>query len=364
MTLYAPGHPNAMAGEPGVTRIPSLVTPFAPKYPFACTGWEKGRKEFLHSEFDIVHLHTPFMAGILARSWARSGRIPLIGSFHTDYRRCLKQCGIPLRWGSAVAAHFVKSAFDACSSVIVPSDLSGEWLAEYGCSARQRVVPNGVPLPAPLDRRTLRRAMGWKDSDLIVLSVGRLAPEKNPLTLIEAFALAADRCPRAILALVGEGPWRDRVQKLVRRKGLEARVRMLGERSPAEAAACFAASDLFVLASFNETQGLVLGEAMSYGLPVVAAKGGAATTTFCDGKEGFAVLPDPDSIAGAVTSLLLKPALRERMGQAAQIRGRSWTSLAHAKAVIEVYREVLGQDTVERPNVVELSDLAPSRKVE
>jgi 1,2-diacylglycerol 3-alpha-glucosyltransferase len=203
--------------------------------------------------------------------------------------------------------------------------------------------------------------MGWKESDLIVLSVGRIAPEKNPLALIEAFSRTTDRCPRAILAVVGEGPWREKVQKLIRQKGLESRVRMLGERSPAEAAACFAASDLFVLASFNETQGLVLGEAMSYGLPVVAAQGGAATTTFTDGKEGFAVLPDPDSIAEAMTSLLLKPSLRDQMGQAAQARGRSWTCLAHARAVEEVYREVLGQDTLGSQKRVELNGLATSK---
>lgn len=127
--------------------------------------------------------------------------------------------------------------------------------------------------------------------------------------------------------------------------GLESRVRMMGERSPAETAACYAASDVFALASFNETQGLVLGEAMSYGLPVVAVKGGAATTTFSDGREGFAVPPDPDSIAEATTSLLVKISLREKMGHAARTKGRSWTCLSHAKAVEAVYREVLGQET-------------------
>lgn len=359
VTLYAPGHPDALQFEPGVVRIPSLVTPLAPRYPFAFTAWSHGKREFMAARHDLVHLHTPFMAGILGQSWARSCGLPLVGSFHTDYRRCLKHCGRPLRWGAAVAAQFVKHSFGACDAVIAPSELSGKWLAEYGCESPQTIVPNGIPHPASLDRRTLRRAMGWQESDLIVLSVGRLAPEKNPLGLVDAFSRVAESCPRAALAVVGDGPWRERVQAAVRAKGLAAHVRMMGERSPAETAACYAASDVFVLASFNETQGLVLGEAMSYGLPVVAAQGGAAATTFTDGREGFAVHPDPDSIADATTSLLVKSSLREKMGQAAKAKGRSWTCLSHAKAIEAVYREVLGHDTMQSVDFVDPGELFP-----
>lgn len=343
VTLFAPAHPEALKDEDGVVRLPSCQTLFAPSYPLAVPFDQSARESFLSRRFDLVHFHTPFSAGRLGIKWATAAGIPLIGSFHTDYRRCLAQYGLPLRWGSPLAAWFVKSAFGASSLNLVPSETAGSWLDQHGVLAPLRVVPNGAPLPQPLDRKTLRRALGWKEGQLVVLSVGRLAPEKNPEALIHAFALTAPLCPGAILAMVGDGPLRGKLGKLCRSLGLDGRVIFMGGRTPSEASAAYAAADLFVLPSFNETQGLALAEAMSWGLPVVAVRGGAACDAFVDGVEGIAADPDPAAIASALTSLYQKASLRASLGRAAQARARSWTCQAHAKAVEAAYFEVLGR---------------------
>lgn len=342
--LYAPDHPEAARHEEGVTRIPSWITPFARRYPFCDPFWLKGYKGFAEQKFDLLHLHNPFFAGSLAMRWAKRSGLPLVGSFHTDFRRCLAYCPAPLGWGGVFAAMQVRRIFRACDLAIVPSDTAGEWLSSYGVQTPQVVVPTGVELAPPMDRQTLRRSLGFKRDEVILLSVGRLAPEKNPLAIIESFALAAKDVPRAHLAIVGDGPLMNKLKARVHQLGLEPRVRFTGPRNPSEAAAFLAASDALVMTSFNETQGLVVLEAMSHGLPVVAVNEGGAGEQISDGVEGWVTNSHPADLAKAVTSILSQSNLRTRMGKAALAKGRSWTSLAHSEKMVQHYLSVLGHD--------------------
>jgi glycosyltransferase involved in cell wall biosynthesis len=204
-----------------------------------------------------------------------------------------------------------------------------------------------------MDRQTLRRSLGFKRDEVILLSVGRLAPEKNPLAIIESFALTAKDVQRARLVIVGDGPLMNKLKARVHELGLEPRVRFTGPRSPSETAAFLAASDALVMTSFNETQGLVVLEAMSHGLPVVAVNQGGASEQVSDGIEGWVTNSHPDDLAKAVTSILSQSNLRSKMSQAAMAKGRSWTSLAHAEKMVQYYRSVLGHDhEVEQESVV------------
>lgn len=342
--LFAADHPEAPRNEPGITRIPSRITPFARRYPFCDPFWFRGYALFAEQSFDLLHLHNPFFAGSLAMRWAKRSRLPLVGSFHTDFRRCLAYCPPPLGWGGVFAQRQVKRVFRACSLAIVPSDTAGEWLAEYGVQTRQVVVPTGIDVGMAMDRQTLRRSLGFRRDELILLSVGRLAPEKNPFAIVESFALAVQGNDRTRLVVVGDGPLMKRLKARVHQLGLEPRVWFTGPRSPSETAAFFAASDALVMTSFNETQGLVVLEAMSHGLPVIAVNQGGAGEQITDGVEGWVTDSDPAQIAKAVCSMFNQSNLRHRMGLAALAKGRSWTSLAHAEKMAECYRSVLGHD--------------------
>jgi 1,2-diacylglycerol 3-alpha-glucosyltransferase len=353
VNLYAPDHPEAARNEEGITRIPSWITPFARRYPFCDPFWLRGYEGFAQQEFDLLHLHNPFFAGSLALRWAKRSGLPLVGSFHTDFRRCLAYCPAPLGWGGAFAAMQVRRIFRACDLAIVPSETAGAWLSNYGVQTPQVVVPTGVEISPPMDRQTLRRSLGFKRDEVILLSVGRLAPEKNPLAIIESFALTAKDVQRARLVIVGDGPLMNKLKARVHELDLEPRVRFTGPRSPSETAAFLAASDALAMTSFNETQGLVVLEAMSHGLPVVAVNQGGASEQVSDGIEGWVTNSSPSEIAKAVNTILSQSNLRSKMSQAAMAKGRSWTSLAHAEKMVQYYRSVLGHDhEVEQESVV------------
>ncbi len=117
-------------------------------------------------------------------------------------------------------------------------------------------------------RARLRAELGLSDA-FAVLHAGRFEDQKNHLFLLDAFALFAARCPNAVLLLAGDGRLRPEIERAVREKGLDARVRLLGFRG--DVPSLMSAADLFVLPSRFEGLGIVLVEAQAAGLACLAS---------------------------------------------------------------------------------------------
>ncbi len=145
----------------------------------------------------------------------------------------------------------------------------------------------------------------------VITFVGRLADQKNPLGLLEAFT----HLSHGTLVMVGEGPLRRKVEHVVRRSALDQCVRLIDPRP--DIPDLLAASDIFVLPSRWEGLPLAIIEAMMAGLPVVATRVGGVPELVEDGVTGFLVPPaDPRALAGALQRLLSDDALRRRIGAA------------------------------------------------
>lgn len=178
------------------------------------------------------------------------------------------------------------------------------------------VVPNGLPVREERDlqaRNAHRALLGLPLCQPLLLFVGRLVPQKNLATLLQALALIpADRRP--LLWLAGEGPERSRLEALVRRLDLYRSVRLLGERDDVEV--LMAAADVLVLPSLEEGLSNVILEAMAAGLPVVASAVGGNTELVEHGRTGLLCDPtDPHSVAAAIQRLFDDPDLRRQLGR-------------------------------------------------
>jgi colanic acid/amylovoran biosynthesis glycosyltransferase len=156
---------------------------------------------------------------------------------------------------------------------------------------------------------------------LVILSVGRLSPEKGQLGLIEAFATAVDRGLDARLVLVGDGPDRDRVHAAVVARRLEARVELRGRQAEAAVLEAMADADVFAMASFMEGLPVVLMEAMAMGLPVVAPAITGIPELVVHGETGLLFAASHwDELAEALLRLAGDPALRTRLAASARRR--------------------------------------------
>src|SRR5262249_49872688 len=139
-------------------------------------------------------------------------------------------------------------------------------------SGRIHMITGGVPYRPREDRSEARRRLGVDEEAVCILWVGRLVSVKQPLEAIRAFAALVTASPRpgAVLVLIGEGPLASRVADLVRREGLEDRVRLLGYQSREEVWSWQCASDLLVNSSRSEGTPVAVLEALGAGMPVAA----------------------------------------------------------------------------------------------
>lgn len=174
----------------------------------------------------------------------------------------------------------------------------------------------------------LRERLGIDPDRPVVVSASRLVARKGQDQLIRAMPAICSAVPDALLLVVGTGPQRARLERLVHRVGAQRQVRFVGEVSWDEMPAWYDSADVFVGPSRTrwagiepEALGIVYLEAQATGCPVVVGRSGGAPETVRDGTTGYVVDPsDPNDIARRTVDLLSDPARRQRFGEAA----RSW----------------------------------------
>jgi glycosyltransferase involved in cell wall biosynthesis len=179
--------------------------------------------------------------------------------------------------------------------------------------------------------------LGIPPEHQVLLYVGRLAKEKNLETLIQMVANIAPAHPRARLWMVGDGPYRDDMRALAARLGVGDRVKFVGAVPRNEVDQYYASADLFTFASVTETQGLVVQEAMQYGLPAVAISGGGASDSIEDGVNGLVCKNVQEEFSGAVARLLASPEELEKLAEGAHRKARESSIELMVDRILEVY---------------------------
>jgi glycosyltransferase involved in cell wall biosynthesis len=275
---------------------------------------------------EIVHAHSPFVSGLVARRLARAAGAPLVFTHHTrfaDYGHYLGPLAGP---GSAVTGAYLRAFWAECAAIVAPStDLAGEIRGHLSGGRRRRVhvIPTGVDVAGirEIEPRKPREAAGWPGDAVVVASLGRLAPEKSPMEVLEAVASVKD--PPLHLVVVGGGPAETELRDRAGRADLEGRVAFTGALPRPEALATIAGADLFAFASRTETQGLVLAEALSAGLAAVAIDGPGVRDSIRDGLDGIVVAAEPSAdrparLGAALSALATDAERRESMAARAR----------------------------------------------
>ncbi len=201
------------------------------------------------------------------------------------------------------------------------------------------VIPNGIDVRRfhrPEARGKWRSAHGFSEADVLITSVARLEPQKDPETLIRAFASAGVHCH---LLLAGDGSLRDNARRCAVQSGVAGRVHFLGVLPDVAELLC--ASDVFALASRWEGSPLSVMEAMAAGLPVVATAVGGVPELVENGVFGLLSPPaDTGSLALALASLATDAGRRRAMGEAARARAAAFGVEAMVAAYGDLFLRV------------------------
>lgn len=269
--------------------------------------WRLCRRE----KFDLVATHTS-KGGFLGRLAARWAGVPHIVhhahgfAFNKVLPPRTKRFYIALERFAARASDLIISVNDEHRSTAI----------ELGIEAPERIrtIHNGIDVGAftVSDRTAERRRLGFDDSTLLIGAVGRLAPQKGYIYLIQAFQLLAERFPSARLVVAGIGPLASELEGAARRLGVAGRVDFLGFRR--DVAGLLAAFDVYTQPSLWEGHSISLIEALAAGRPIVATDIDGNREVVDHGETGLLVPPeDPKALADAIENLLTNPGLARQL---------------------------------------------------
>jgi 1,2-diacylglycerol 3-alpha-glucosyltransferase len=309
------GRPLPARAAAMVERVPAIQkfngSDFSVKLPLA--GGLSDRIEAF--EADVIHAHHPFLLGDTALRIATKKNVPIIFTHHTRYEDYTHYVPFDSPTLKEMAISISTNFANLCDGVIAPSESLARLIKRRGVTVPIRVVPTGIDVRAFAkgDGARFRRKFKLPEKAFVVGHVGRLAPEKNLEYLAEAVALFVKRTPQSRFLVVGGGPSEEKLREVFGRQGIAGQLILAGRHTGRALADAYRAMDVFVFASFSETQGMVLAEAMAAGLPVIALNASGVREVMRDGENGF-MLPKntPPAAFAKQLALLQRDRTRRR----------------------------------------------------
>jgi len=293
---------------------------------------------------DLIHAHHPFLLGDTALRVGASKNVPVIFTHHTRYEDYTHYVPFDSPTLKEIAISLSTQFANLCDGVIAPSESIARLIRKRGVTSPVTVVPTGIDVAgfAAGDGARARRKFKIPAEAFVVGHTGRLAPEKNLGYLTRAVALFLKNTPDARFLVVGGGPSEEEMRRICTEQGVGDRLILAGKHTGRALHDAFKAMDVFVFASFSETQGMVLAEAMAAGVPVVALKANGVVEVVRDGRNGF-LLPartPTGKFAARLGELQAAPAKRRQFSRAAVATAQEFSREHCAALALEFYEKI------------------------
>ncbi len=266
-------------------------------------AWRLARQR----RYDVIHVHWPLPMAAVGWAAARASRAPTVTLFY----------GAELRFsasGPGALRTFLRWAIRRSDQVVAISTYTANEVRRL-VEGPVEVIPYTYELPAAAVRLRDGRRTGFE-----ILTVGRLVERKGVVHLVEALA-ALSRDVDARLVVIGDGPEAPRIRARAEALGVSERVELRGRMADAALRVAYASADVFVLPAIvdarGDTEGLgvVLLEAMNFGVPVIASAAGGIVDIVVDGVTGLLVPPaDASKLAAALERVARDGSLGDRLG--------------------------------------------------
>lgn len=328
--------------QDGVTRIGSvaagLVYPGVRLRTALAGRWVR---ELVEWGPDVVHSQCEFSTFFLARRIAEELNVPLIHTYHTVYEDYTHYFSPSVRLGRRAVAALSRWVAARTDCMIAPTGKVRTLLQGYGVRTPVFVVPSGIDLrrfqrpPVPGCRASLLAALDIPRENLVLVSVGRLAAEKNLDELLRFRAAMGDQA--VTLLLVGDGPYRAQLEREAADLGLRApQVVFAGMVPPQQVAEWYQLGDLFVSASSSETQGLTYVEALAAGVPALCRADPCLSGVIRDGENGWQ-FRDFSDFMSKLEAFRAHPELRRALSEQAAASARDYSAEEFARRVEAIY---------------------------
>lgn len=332
--------------ETEIFRVPSKVVPFDPEDRLMSKRHVQTLLPTLRlNQYDVLHIHTPFVAHYAGILLARELEIPVVETYHTFFEEYFFHYVplLPKTLLKFLARKFSVSQCRQIDHIVVPSQPMVDVLRDYGVTTPHTVLPTGVDIIEGEENAGLafRKQYGISPDQPVLVHVGRVAFEKNIEFLLSVAALLVNQLPNLMLLIAGEGPALKKLKLLANKYGIEANVKFVGylDRNK-DLSACYQAGDVFVFSSRTETQGLVLLEAMLSGVPVVSTAKMGTKDILVNGKGALIAQERTDDFADKILKILHDPELAANLRKEGIEYARTWKPSEMAKRMVYLYEEL------------------------
>lgn len=259
------------------------------------------KKRLEMNDFDIIHVHTPFIAGMEAIKYAKKKNVPIVGSFHSKYYDDFLQI-TGSKHLAGIGTDVIVKFYDKCDEVWTVSENSAETLKSYGYKKEIHVIQNGMDIKdVNYDLAKKAKEHFKLNNSPLLLYVGQINFKKNLERIIRSSALLNNDGYDFQLVFAGKGPHEEEIKKLVNEVGLSDKFVMTGHILDEDLLnGLYALADLFVFPSLYDTYSMVVREAANAKTPSIVVKDSAPSECIKDKENGLLCLDNDESLFEAM----------------------------------------------------------------
>jgi glycosyltransferase involved in cell wall biosynthesis len=332
----------------------SFPVPFRKEY-----RWGVGRmdnkfwRKLSGIPFEIVHAHSPFSAGIVAKHIARNLGIPLVATLHTKYKEDFKNA---IKWDGLVDVMVIKNIvkfYEAADDVWTVNDSSVETLREYGYKGDVFVMNNGSDIPVTErndeTRTSIMNTFGLNAQAPLLTYIGQHVRQKNIHLIINALDILNRQGVDFNMLFIGEGAAREEFESYVKKLRMDSKVHFVGRVSDRNVMKMvYASSDVILFPSLYDTSSLVPREASACLCPTLFVEGSTTAQGIIDSDNGFLANNEMGDYAAKIKHIITTAGLSLMVGQGA----RDSLFVTWVEIVKKVYERYLYLIDKRRRNII------------
>ncbi len=285
--------------EDHVLRLPGIELKKMYGYVLSSPIHIRAQKVVKEMNLDIIHAHTEFGIGIFARILSHQLVLPLVITYHTTYEDYTHYVNVfNSKQFEKIARKTVSKLsriyIDTSDAIISPSEKTKVMLEGYGVKKDIHVIPTGLDLDrfnpkhsSAEDIMNLKRDLGIKEKEKVILYVGRVAKEKSIDLILDGFeSINCDQI-NCHLVIVGDGPELEQLKKHAKKLKTVDCIHFVGKKASVEVPLYYHMCDVFVSASLTETQGMTFVESFASHTPVFAREDDVLKELIKENETGY-----------------------------------------------------------------------------